>query len=519
MPPIDYNKFTIKDAVSSGGVTGSSRVKMDGKAYQLKPTILDNKFTRKFKAGWTDRENFGEVIASKISRAILVTSDFEAAPDVSLVYDPSKGKTLVASKYLEGEKVRTLDAYITEMNPEIKPKHHIKFVDGTKEKTSKGQYDISGEKNSSLRKDIARGIAGSIISGDHDVNPGNFIVVTKDGKDRVARIDFGHAFNDLLNAPRAFGGKVKNKDNQVLDYLNREEVAGAKFGSPSKLWRDYPGMIPTQEMADAFKELSESPRLKQGVEKARAEFTELLKEMEKTGDEKGIKHLQKSLEAISNNIGGFKLDSKLTPEQSIAASFAVIEKFAEDKQNQMKDAAKLMQMQVDIDKVIEDKKKGVEPSKDQIEKLKTQYAELEKTKGIAQKGGGIEWIKNDAKKPAHKGDLESYIKNRGEKLGLDKEKTQELVHSDFKLPEKPSFLRKVYNKIFGDKSQAKAPDVIEIKKQKTVESERLPSRDKQLAIEKAKSIGMVLKESRQSGLTTSFNKPERRIEATKSVTR
>ena len=494
MPIIDYDKFAVKDAVSSGGVTGSSRVKMDGKNYQLKPTILDNKFARKLKAGWTDRENFGEVIASKIVRPLLVTTDFEAAPDVSLVYNQKEGKTLIASKYLEGDKVRTLDAYIVEKNPDIKPKHHVKFVDGTKAEVGKGQYDISGQQNSSLRQDIAKGIAGSIISGDHDVNPGNFIVVSAEGKDRVARIDFGHAFNDLLNTSKAFGGKVRNKDNQVLDYINRGEVAGAKFGSPSKLWRDYPGMIPTKEMADAFKELSESTALKEGVGKVREEFSELLKEMEKTGDKKGIQHLQKSLEAISNNISGFKLDSNLTPEQTIAATFAVVEKFASDKQNQMKDAAKLMQLQVDIDKIIDDKKEGVEPSKDQVEKLKSQYAELEKAKGIGQKDGGIEWVKTDAKKSAHKGDLESYIKSRGENLGIAKEKTKELVHHNFELPKKPGFLTRAYNKIFGGpQSQVQTSAVVKVEKQNN--SEQPLPKVKQSVIEKAKSIGVALKGS------------------------
>jgi len=458
--PIEYDGFDVGNAVSSGGVTGSTRVKMGNKNYQLKPSILDNEFTRQLKAGWTDRENYGEVIASKVSRAILITSDFEAAPNVSLVYDKVSKKTPVASKYLEGDKVRTLDEYIQEKDPRIKPKRHVKFVDGTKGKVGKGEYDISGEKNASLRKDIAMGIAGSIISGDHDVNPGNMIVVTKDGKDRVARIDFGHAFNDLLNAPKMFGGKVRNKDNQVLDFLNRENLADLRFGDQPKLWRDYPGMIPSQEMADAFKELSEAQGLKSGVNAAREEFTDLLIEMEKNNDKKGIKHLQKSLEAISNNVSEVPLNPKLTPQQSIAVAFDNIEKFAKDNQNQMKDAAKLMQLQVDIDKVIEGKKKGVEPSKEQMSQLKNQYAELEKIKGIGQKGGGIEWIKTDEKKPAHKGDLESYIKQRGQKLGLNKAQSKDLAHSDFEFPVKPTFLQRVYNKLFGDKAQEAKPQAV-----------------------------------------------------------
>ncbi len=54
--PIDYNKFDLTTAADSGGVTGSKRVKMDGKNYQLKPSIIDNALKRHVKANWTDRE-------------------------------------------------------------------------------------------------------------------------------------------------------------------------------------------------------------------------------------------------------------------------------------------------------------------------------------------------------------------------------------------------------------------------------------------------------------------------------
>jgi hypothetical protein len=170
--PIDYNKFDVGNAVNSGGVTGSKRVKMDGKNYQLKPSIKDNSFGRRFKAGGTDRENYGEVISAKIARRILITDDFEAAPDVRLVYDQDRKRTPIASKYLEGDQVRTLDAFIQEKGEiALTGKQHIKFVDGSRKSggadPKKREYDISGGENASLRKDIAMGIAGSIITGDH----------------------------------------------------------------------------------------------------------------------------------------------------------------------------------------------------------------------------------------------------------------------------------------------------------------------------------------------------------------
>ena len=478
---IDYNEFDVGNAVNSGGVTGSKRVKMGGKNYQLKPSIKDNSFGRSLKAGGTDRENYGEVILAKIARRILITDSFEAAPDVRLVYDKDRKRTPVASKYLEGEQVRTLDAFIQEKGEIVLTgKKHIKFVDGSKKGGADPlhrEYDISGKENAELRKDISRGIVGSIITGDHDINPGNFIVVTQGGKDRVARIDFGHAFNDLLNTSKAFGGQVRNKDNQVLDFFNRENVAGLPKAQ-SKLWRDYPGMIPTQEMADALKEVSQSTGLKQGVADARAEFTELLYTMEANKDKSGIKHLKESLNAISSNISGVKLDPKLTPEQTIAAAFSNIERFSQQNQNQMQDVGKLMQMQVDIDKIIEGKKKGVQPSQEQIDQIKATYAELSKSKGIAQKGGKLEWVKTDAKKHAHKGDLESYIKQRGEELGLNKENSKELAHANFQLPKKPSF----FERIFGSTQEVPAKsETVSITKKPQIQAiaNHSPKQDKE----------------------------------------
>ena len=63
--------FDTENAHHTGGFTGSTRVKHKVKNifYQLKPSILSNTLMRRFKAGHVDRENFVEVIASKISEA------------------------------------------------------------------------------------------------------------------------------------------------------------------------------------------------------------------------------------------------------------------------------------------------------------------------------------------------------------------------------------------------------------------------------------------------------------------
>lgn len=506
--PINYSSFDVKNGVSSGGVTGSQRVKMDDKNYQLKPSIKDNTFFRSTKAGGSDRENYGEVISAKIAKGILAddaNDTFEPVPEVVLVYDAERKRTPIASKYLEGDKVRTLDDFIQEKcaNDDsqrivLTDKKHVKFVDGSKKSADpkKREYDISGEENATLRQDIAKGIAASIITGDHDINPGNFIVVQKNGEERVSRIDFGHAFNDLLNASKTFGGQVRNQDNQVLDFLNRETVSGISAKSQkSKLWRDYPGMIPTQEMADAFTDASQSTGLHQGAANAKTEFKGLLEAMQANNDQEGIKHLKKSLNAISSNLTGSKLDPKLSPEETIEAAISNMETFASNQQKQMEDVGKLMKLQVNIDKLINGKIEGVEPSQEQIDEIKAAYSGLGNAKGIAQKDGGLEWVKTDAEKQAHKGNLESYINQRAEKLGL-KEPIKEFSNSEIGEPllannkvkdnksskeTEPSFfdklLKMIKNLILAFRKQDKDGEIIE-----EVASDGLESNKKQVAI-------------------------------------
>jgi hypothetical protein len=74
---------------------------------------------------------------------------------------------------------------------------------------------IGGSQDKQIKKDVCYEIALSAIVGDHDVNPANLVVVkSSSGALRVARIDFGHAFNDLLRFGSIVGGGVKNKENR-----------------------------------------------------------------------------------------------------------------------------------------------------------------------------------------------------------------------------------------------------------------------------------------------------------------
>ena len=510
--PIGFEEFNIGNAVNTGGVTGSVKVIRNTKKskpfYQLKPSILSNTFLRRFKAGGVDRENFGEVIAAKIGRSMLQNPDgSEAVPDVSLVYNPKNGQVSVASKYLTGTKVRTLDDYAKEQNPGIKFKRHSSFVDGT-EPVSAGQYNISGDENKELRKGLANAIVVSALVGDHDVNPGNIMAVDN----KVARIDFGHAFNDLLNTSRIFGGRVRNKENQMLDFLNREHVASfPPPGGVPKLWRDYPGMVPSQELADAFREMSQSDGIEKGISSAKAEFQDLISELERNNDTKAQKHILKSLKAINSAIEGSPISTKLPLNQAVEQVFDNIGKFCKQNQEQMMGVSKLMQLQIDIDKTLTSASKGAVPSQEQVDKIKAQYAEMTKMKGIGKKDEkSISWIKTSADTKAFKGNLQSYMKERSKQLGLGKDLGREVAHQQFKLPEKQNFFRRLFNKLFHKKREVVAAAIQTMEPQlqkKALETkESAPSQSKMKAVLKTPQFKQAKRRASNPNIDMSRNK-------------
>ena len=419
------SNFDTENAHHTGGVTGSAKVKhkIQNTFYQLKPSILSNTLIRRFKAGYVDKENFGEVIASKISRSIMSEIDPNSVPEVALVYNANLKQVQIASKYLAGDKVRTLDDFAKEKGSDFKK--HAVFVSQSSGKAK--EFNLSGEKNTSLRKGLAYSIALSSIVGDHDVNPGNIMMVDN----KVARIDFGHAFNDLINTVKIFGGGLRNKSNRTLDFINREYVAAfPPPGAQSKLWRDYPGLIPSDEIAQAYHDLSKPDnKVNRGINQAKEEFKELLYHVRKNASDKEAKivtkHVIDSLKAINNSIGGPKIKvSSKNPDKFLDKVFDNLGVFCSENRRQMQGVSKLLKLQTNIDKTLEEiAKSGKEPTKKQLGVIRAQYEELKQEKGIGKRSWwrpGIRWAKCEQGARAHKGSLRSYIKNRAKQLGVDR---------------------------------------------------------------------------------------------------
>jgi hypothetical protein len=468
---LDIGDFKSETAEVAGGLTGSKRIKgTDGRLYQLKDTLQDltlgkrlsgaistKQLNRGLKAANGDQENFAEVITSRVSKALIGTTESlgaELIPEVSLVYDGAKKRCLVASRYLESV-VGDLDGYAKKegkVNIKKRIKNgeeveaHTKVV-FTKKATvlepdefsiahdsGLGDRHPKNEKNKLLRQDLARAIAVSVLSGDHDVNPGNMVVVKdKDGRERIARIDFGHAGNDLIHArilEGSFGGGVKDPSNRVLDFLNRETIAsvGGKEDKMPKLWRDYEGVVPSRELAEAFKELSKSPQenLAVGIDSARRSFEALVEKAK--GDPEALAHISKSLSTINDHIGG-KAIMGTKPEEVIKQVFKNMGEFYKTGQSQMRDAARVMELQCDIDDLIKKSKEDRISSYDTdlYARIDQEYRALEKQEGIGLgKDKGIKWIKTGKDNLAFKGTLADYMEERTRQLKPELEQSAEV---------------------------------------------------------------------------------------------
>ena len=385
-----------EQGVSTGGVTGSKRVKRNGKFYQVKPSILDAALKRRLKAGSTDRENFGEVISSTVARSMLVQEGgLEYIPEVEL--ELNGGKVSISSRYIENV-MGTLD----DISDRAGRKHIKISFEEAPEKKEAGVLYIGGDNpaNVVLRKEIAQAIAISALNGDHDINPGNLIGFSgPDGKPHVARIDFGHAFNDKLNAPRFLGGVVRNSGNEIVDFFSRSNVAGFPTPEVSKLWRDYAGLVPSDEMINAFKEVA-SKRHEEGLQKAQDKFGILWLK----ADPKLRKHIENSLIAINNASGGKKITGK--GNEIITEVFENLGDFYKQRSEQMKQAAAIMEIQRDVDKLIKGDKS-----------IKLQDLEV-KFKGCSKDNKSIQWFKTSKGAKPFRGNLEGLISHRRKVLKI-----------------------------------------------------------------------------------------------------
>ena len=461
-----YEAFDVSHTNLSGGKTGSIKVSLKGQPkqfYQLKQSIQNKSVTRQAKAFFLDHENFGEVIAADIARALFPEPNL--VPEVTVVMHEHQNQAWIASKYLTGVQ-GTLTDYAKKHNPVIKKNiEHVAFVS----EYSGNAAEINLNEISALRQSLANAIALSAVLGDHDIHSENMLVIKNDNVDTIARIDFGHAFNDLLRFGNFLGGGLRY-ENRIIDFLNRESLASLS-GSQSKLWRDYPGMVPSHELALAFKTMvSKKEHIIEGIHKSKQTFLKLYQQ----ANPELKSHIIASLNHIYNNINPHTLTE--TGEQRISAIFTGIQTFCQENIDQMKEVSDLMETQAIIDDQI---KNSIPitypphfPQKQKFQWIKTmidqppfegtiqeyaayrrqqlcqtmQNADLveiqaeidqqllsERPVDISQYQtkfyltGEVQWLPTTSESPAFKGTIEQYIVYRRQQLAQTNTRNEELL--------------------------------------------------------------------------------------------
>lgn len=453
--------FGVQGGVNTGGKTGSSKITsiITGENYQVKKSINQaesgiKNFARKIKANWLDSENFSQFFGSAVLGANMDSANEPKLVDnVELVYDRKEHEIGAASQYLQGVTHGSLDRYAQEKygaKLQEKSKHVLVSFTGQNEQPGdfnlqEKETDTTQEKHQKalLRNDIARNLAGSILVGNHDFNPGNMVPLKEQsGNSRVAQVDLGHAFNELLDSFERLGGRVRNKDNMVLDFLNREQIVHAySENRVPKLWRDYENVVLSPELVTALKEFSSEEQIAkttEGIVTAKAKFTSLIEDLEAKNDKSGkakskddikgdknaIDHIKKSLIAVSNNVeGNIKINASSSIHQVLEKTCQNLEKFCATNQKQMKEVAVLIDIQLKVDKLLAPQ---ISPEENKL--LRTEisqiYEELiQKPEFIARdkKGeqvNGIQWVKTDRDALAFQGTSEEYILARTNKVQL-----------------------------------------------------------------------------------------------------
>lgn len=380
-------------AYSAGGKTGSVCIRDNtGDYYQYKQPIVKKSFKRQFKANFVDSENFGELLASRIARVLDDDVTNPRIPAVYFVMNTENPYIAIASKYLKGGKgavVQSLNDYLSKP-PE---QSSIKLVT-TKGLPGQGIYDINEYPH--LKEEIAAAIACSALIGDHDIHPDNMVVIKEENGDfRLGRIDFGHAFNNLMRFS-TFGGQRMHPNN-IIDFFNRETVDG--LSSKSKLWRYYPGLVPSRAMVNALRNLinKEDVSLKIGnaINEVKDEIKEII-ERSPVSEEQIIS----SFSRIAEHVSGKKVSSKLTLPKKIDAIFIQLHHFIEQNKQQMAFAADIMDLQVNIKEAIEAEHWSA------LTSLKQDYLTLmERSKDW----GPFSWFKEIEPLSPFKGDFDAYV--------------------------------------------------------------------------------------------------------------
>lgn len=434
MPPIPYDEFQWNTVAKSGGLSGSVSIDdSQGQKYQYKFSVLRKKFwgqtqdhIKSHIKGRTDHENVGELIAGELASSLKdAMGNNLASPEISFVAPDPNAKSKddrksvnIVSKYMPNFK--DMEGFFRQYTgyPKKKKIRYLKIDFNRKQNNSDitkktkpggkvvrtailGAEDMPQE----MKQGISDGVAMNVLFGNIDVNAkGNMGVQLdpKTGEKNVAILDFGHAFNNLITQVTTMqhfshGGGLRH-ENGVLDFLNREKILGGK----PKLWRDYDGLIPSEFFVESLTKMSKSQgQMLEGLQNAMQKIQSLSNTME----DKSM--LKASLERLNKNIGIEQIESK-NVDELIKETMTNMQGFISQRQEEMKEVAQIMDLQLKIDAHIKENPRETRIPRE----FATAYDKLKQNSE-----GKITWVKSDKNKPAKEGNLAEYMAERRAEIG------------------------------------------------------------------------------------------------------
>lgn len=432
--PIARAKDFVSTDAETAGKSGSKQVKdNESTLYQFKVSG-NNKF---FRSLITDRDQadlLAEFMASRLLQGMLKSDEDgpEIAPQVDLAAADNGKGFFVTSRYINNTKDKRGQYEHVDLSKIVQVGTGGQKISHTFLDSSHARYDKADDKEYSInKKDYYRGLSASIILGEHDVNPGNFVIIkpiNEEKQPRLARIDMGHAFNDLIKKTISNQAQKESSGGYVLDAINRKEVNHAPFAGQERAktkFRRYNDMdiLLDPEFADSLRSTSiDDSGLAQITDKYKTE----LKELSKLSPSLNNK-IQDSLITLGSRVGmsdnqverpGFfrrlwcKICNKPYPgsEERIDRITDGIKQSITENQHEARSVANLLDVQRTVDNMI----KGTISIEEGTKAITSIYQKDEKyLKGKDPFGTGpdnkIEWVRLNDKEQIIQQPLINYI--------------------------------------------------------------------------------------------------------------
>ncbi len=436
------------------GKSSSETIKKDNITYQLKGSANDDKgFLRRQFWDTNNADLISEFIGTTIARALMPKKEdgAEIVPEVKLAIKDKKIK--LVSKYLNCDKnnfegISVDDLYkklpkIKSNNP-TKTKKSNRPIVSTQESPNNYNYiktdkEIGGyffDQKSELKneqqkitlnkKDICKALIVSALVGDHDVNPGNiYVVYNKDTKNsHVGRIDFGHAFNDLI---RSINNNSHTKTGFMLDFINGKVNGLSRYGikKESKFRRDHKGFALDEDFAKALREFSDDKHKESFI----SELNKSINALSIFADNNNgmSPKIKSSIQTIYKRLKSEDMPKNLDLKTSLGCLNGGIQNFIVNNMSEAVSIANLIDVQ-NLVKKYSEQKDGSE-KENTIQIIKDLYNKDQKYLLHKSIKDPISWVKNDDGNPSKPCSLVDYVsqtlgKENAKNFMKDFEKTE-----------------------------------------------------------------------------------------------